>query len=121
MFDYLERMEGELDLSGYAYPETGYVRHLIEKTTTFELYCIVWSDGSQTPYHDHPVGGCWMRVVEGELCESTLGGERLLRKGDTGFQRGPYGIHRITALQSSKSLHLYKPCGLIVSRPSETQ
>lgn len=112
MFEYLEQIEGALNFTTFLPPESGYVRHLLEKTADFELYCILWSEGAETPFHCHPDGGCWMRVIEGELQESTLTEEKLLTKGDTGFQKGAYGIHKITAKQASKSLHLYKPAAL---------
>jgi len=109
MFDYLERVENYLTFSSFAIPEAGYVRHLVEKTAEYELYCIAWSAGAETPFHGHPANGCWMRVVEGELEEMILTGRRILKPGDTGFQKGPYGIHKIVARKVSRSLHLYKP------------
>lgn len=109
MFKYLEEIADELDLSCYLFPESGYTRHLIHATEEFELYCIVWAAGAETPFHGHPDGGCWMRVVEGKLKEQTLQGDHILASGDTGFQKGLYGIHKIIALEKSRSLHLYKP------------
>lgn len=109
MFEYLERVENDINFSSFAIPEAGYVRHLIEKTEEHELYCITWSVDAETPFHGHPAGGCWMRVVEGELKEITVLGERILKPGDTGFQKGLYGVHKIVARKGGRSLHLYKP------------
>jgi len=117
MFAYLEQLEKEVDSTTFSTPSAiesksksdGYIRHLLQKTSEFEVYCIVWNAGAETPFHGHPDGGCWMRVIAGQLHEVTMGGERILRVGDTGFQKGPYGIHKIWALEASKSLHLYKP------------
>ena len=115
MFDYLERVANEINVASFSAPDGGYTRHLLQKTAEYELYCIVWSVGAETPFHGHPDGGCWMRVVEGELEEMILTGRRILKPGDTGFQKGPYGIHKIVARTSSRSLHLYKPGALAPS------
>lgn len=96
----------------YAIPSTGYTRYLLAKGEDFEVYVIVWSAGAETPFHGHPEGGCWMFVVSGELLENTVDAERKLGSGAKGYQKGAKGIHKITALENSCSLHLYKP-GLI--------
>lgn len=112
MFDYLEQQESNIHFASFAIPTTSYQRYLIEKTADHELYCIAWAAGAETPFHGHPVGGCWMRVVEGTLEEITISSTRILVAGNTGFQRGLYGIHKIVAREASRSLHLYKPGGL---------
>lgn len=93
----------------YKIPDTGYTRHLLAQDDHSEVYVIVWSAGSETPFHGHPEGGCWMVVVSGELLETVSCEERLLGPGSHGFQKGASGIHKITALENSRSLHLYKP------------
>lgn len=118
MFAYLERVEKEVDVTAFSAPDSAYTRHLLQKTPEFELYCIVWSAGAETPFHGHPDGGCWMRVLTGHLHEVTVAGERDLLTGDTGFQRGPYGIHKIVARETSRSLHLYKPGLLNPTNPN---
>jgi len=107
----LEKVAQDLQHDAYPFPEERklYCRHLLQKTHEYELYCIVWNEGATTPFHGHPVGGCWMRVVEGVLVETSVLGDRILRASDSGFQKGPYGIHQIVARQPSRSLHLYKP------------
>ena len=121
MFDYLETVEKERSFAFFAIPiatEGSYQRHLLEKTADYELYCITWASGAETPFHGHPDGGCWMRVVEGVLEEISVAGTRCLTAGDTGFQKGGYGIHKIVAREASRSLHLYKPGA--TNNPSET-
>jgi hypothetical protein len=93
----------------YAIPATGYNRHLLEEGNDYEVYCIVWSAGAETPFHGHPEGGCWMLVVSGQLLENTVDAERILGPGAHGYQKGANGIHKITVLENSRSLHLYKP------------
>ncbi len=119
MFAYLEQVEKEVDSTTFttSSESDGYIRHLIQKTSEFEVYCIVWNKGAETPFHGHPDGGCWMRVIVGQLHEVTLAGERILSVGDTGFQKGPYGIHKIWATEASRSLHLYKPGRVVSDEP----
>jgi quercetin dioxygenase-like cupin family protein len=119
MFAYLEQLEKEVDSTTFSTSSEsdGYIRHLLKKTSEFEVYCIVWNKGAETPFHGHPDGGCWMRVITGQLHEVTMGGERTLRVGDTGFQKGPYGIHKIWATEASRSLHLYKPGRVVSDEP----
>lgn len=113
MYDYLHRIKELYDLDKFAIPESGYNKYLIEKTDEFEVYCICWSSSAETLYHCHPEGGCWLLVVSGELQELTnIGGDKKLKSGDTNFQIGDTGIHKIIAHRESKSLHLYKPKSL---------
>jgi len=112
--EFLEETAKSFVIDMYPIPEGSnrYYRYLLQKTPEYELYCIVWSEGATTPFHGHPDGGCWMRVIEGELVETSVRSDRVMCAGDTGFQKGPYGIHRIVARQPSRSLHLYKPGAL---------
>jgi quercetin dioxygenase-like cupin family protein len=109
MFAYLQTFEKKADDPKYSIFSSGYTRHLLGKSADYEVYVIVWCAGAETPFHGHPDGGCWMYVVSGQLLETTASDERLLGPGAQGFQKGTNGIHKITALENSRSLHLYKP------------
>lgn len=113
-FDYLKTVAETVALQAeLPVPcEERYVRHLLHKTEEFELYCIVWATEAETPFHGHPDGGCWMRVLSGELVETTVSATNVLGPNATAFQKGPNGIHKIGARGPSKSLHLYKPAAL---------
>ena len=97
-FEFLNAKKDSIDLTAFKIPCDGYVKYLIEKGENYEFYIIVWKAGAETPYHYHPEGGCWMRVLSGLLLEHTVNGERKLSVGDVGFQKGAYGIHKITAI-----------------------
>lgn len=45
---------------------------LPQSTKYFDMYLICWKPYQETKIHDHPVGGCLMMVLQGELNE--LGG-----------------------------------------------
>jgi predicted metal-dependent enzyme (double-stranded beta helix superfamily) len=95
-----------------------YKKKLLKRTSNYEVFLICWKSGQQTSIHDHPDGGCWMRVVRGSLQETTYMtpnleevGERILGPGDLGFQCGSDMVHRILALEDTVSLHVYYPPG----------
>lgn len=107
--EYLEELEQTLNFLDFPIIDGTYTRHLIQKTIDFEVYVITWAAGAETPFHGHPDDGCWMRIVSGKLREQTPNTDRIFTVGDTGFQKGIDGVHKIIALTDSKSLHLYKP------------
>jgi hypothetical protein len=48
-----------------------YTRNLIATDhSTFTLILMCWNPGKESPIHDHPCDGCWMRVYEGSVEES---------------------------------------------------
>lgn len=112
-FEFLNAKKDSVDLTAFKIPATSYVKYLLEKGENYEFYIIVWKAGAETPYHRHPDGGCWMRVLSGLFFENTVCGDRKLAVGDMGFQKGAYGIHKITALEDSVSIHLYKPGAIV--------
>jgi hypothetical protein len=105
-----------------------YLKHLLKKTEEWELFLICWRKGQHTTIHDHPEGGCKMRVLEGALVESEYSyptiaflGFRTIDVGETGFKRGKDVLHCIEALEDTISLHLYYPPGYATTsynRPS---
>ena len=95
-------------------PEHGtYTRHLVGATDAFELYFIVWGSYADSGFHGHPEGGCWMRVIQGYLYETTPDGVQQIRaSGSVGFQKGVTGIHRIETRGPAISVHVYAPQAL---------
>lgn len=92
-----------------------YQRHLVWTGKNCEIYGIVWGRGADSGMHPHPDGGCWMRVLAGELTEEvTDGSVRRMIPGDTGFQRGAVGLHRIRCgmREGALSMHVYSPRAL---------
>ncbi len=92
-----------------------YKRHLLWTGKHCEIYGIVWGCGADSGMHPHPEGGCWMRMLAGELTEELANGSvRRMIPGDTGFQRGAIGIHRIRCgmREGALSMHVYSPRAL---------
>lgn len=85
-----------------------YEKEIIFENDNFELVLISWSKNSITNSHNHPKNGCIMKVLEGELLETTFNEKKILDKNDTNMRNhGEY--HTIKANKESYSLHLYSP------------
>jgi len=98
---------------------SNYQRILIHGNEDFDLHLICWDKGQSSPIHDHPVYGCVLRVLSGELEEElycNTGDHRLeksevnrLKTNNVSYIAGNSVVHQITALERSISLHLYSP------------
>ncbi|CAM9323548.1 unnamed protein product [Discosporangium mesarthrocarpum] len=42
----------------------------------FDLLVLCWSPGAESPIHNHPGAGCWVKVLQGEICETRYRQER---------------------------------------------
>lgn len=48
-----------------------YTRNLIATDNeTFTLLLLCWNPGKESPIHDHPCDGCWLRVCQGKIQET---------------------------------------------------
>lgn len=63
----------EATFRNYALSNTSknYTRNLVSTDQeTYTLLLLCWNPGKQSPIHDHPCDGCWVRVCEGEVRET---------------------------------------------------
>ena len=51
----------------FADPDKRYTRNLVLENEHFSLICLVWNSGKESPIHDHPCDGCWVRLLEGHV------------------------------------------------------
>lgn len=61
------------ELKDYALSDSckNYTRNLVATDNeTYTLLLLCWNPGKQSPIHDHPCDGCWVRVVEGSVKET---------------------------------------------------
>lgn len=97
------------------FPEQGYNRiPLVVTTSPYPsriAYLLCWNRFQSSGIHDHPEGGCLVKVLQGRLHEETADGTTLLRVGGISYQ-GP-GVKGLHCIRSSKyrsiSLHIYEP------------
>ena len=91
-------------------------------TDKYDVFLICWKAGQATNIHDHPSGGCLMKIISGTLLEenyrSTTGEflyPRTLFAGNYAFKTGDLVVHRITAMEDTVSLHVYYPGGYVAN------
>lgn len=97
-------------------------RNLIARDDKFAMLLLCWNGQKESPVHDHPGHGCWMRVVEGSLEETRYhvdaesnalveSGRVIGEAGDCIFIDDSIGVHRVRNLAPtvSMSLHVYSP------------
>ena len=89
-------------------PYATYHKYLLAKTPILELWLLAWGHNVTVDTKDHPIQGCWMRVIQGTLYEEKGSQLRRLCSGNTGYQVGSE-IHRIHSIEPSYSIHIYAP------------
>ena len=99
----------------------GYYKHLIYRNDEFEIFLIVWFSNAESPIHNHPEKGCFVKILSGLLEETTfqnIGNSqvkfletKLLSVNDINFRAGNDIVHRIknTTMERVVSLHVYLP------------
>ncbi len=95
--------------------EEHYKKILLERNENYEVYLICWRAGQNTRIHDHPDGGCLMKLISGTLLEENYRSDGTFLYPRTyipnmyGFKCGKNVVHRITAMEDSVSIHVYFP------------
>lgn len=102
--------------------ETHYTRSLISSDANYSLCLVAWSEGQESPLHDHCRSRTWIKVLEGEIEESTYVNVGLspsrpqlrplevnLWNTDTVVFRDHNCTHKTRGVTKAVSLHLYSP------------
>lgn len=89
----------------------------IFRNNDLEIFIIVWQKGHTTPFHHHPSNGCVLYILDGELEEHIVSNlpntEYFYRRKifESSYMDDKKGVHSITAIKNSVSLHIYSPPG----------
>ncbi len=83
----------------------------------YGMYLVVWNPFCETSIHNHPEGGCLMKVLDGKITQykfrnsETMTEQENLKIGDISFINDNIGLHRICndTMKYAYSLHLYSP------------
>ncbi|MCP4524139.1 MAG: hypothetical protein GY828_08025 [Candidatus Gracilibacteria bacterium] len=94
-----------------------YNREYFYQGDDFEIIVVTWGSGQETSIHGHPKNGCFVKVLEGELCEELYTSKKrkladsIFRVGDIRYLDDEIGYHKILNKSSreSVSLHIYSP------------
>lgn len=100
-----------------------YTRNLIATDNqTFTLMLLCWNPQQGSPIHDHAGSECFMRCIEGEICETQyevptpesslkVRAQRTYHAGEVAFINDSIGLHAVDNRSSSHAvtLHCYLP------------
>ena len=95
-----------------------------ENPYPFDIYVITWQPGQKSPIHYHPVYGCTLLTLEGQLQEKLFvmdrdnnklraNGWRIINQGQSSYIDNIIGAHQICNPYAAPavSLHIYSPKG----------
>jgi hypothetical protein len=90
---------------------------LVDSTlTNRSAYLLCWAPYQESGIHDHPDGGCKVKILKGALTEVCYSEEypngiaKAVSVGDYSYQCGTRGIHNIkNGAEQAVSLHIYSP------------
>jgi len=92
--------------------ENKYNRAIVISNKDIELVIITWSMGQSSGFHGHP-GECIFKVLENSINEENKSADintyRVYYEGDVGYINNSIGIHNMTALSDTVTLHIYSP------------
>lgn len=103
-----------------------YTRNLVGYNEKFTMLILCWGKGQTSPIHDHASASCWLKVLSGELVETTYAmpteegpmkevHQAVLSASDecnTGYINDTMSLHRIhnpSPDDFAVSLHVYAP------------
>lgn len=94
-----------------------YTRVKLMCTNDIAVYCIYWANNSYSPPHDHPHGGCILKIIRGKLNETNykiisnkieLQSKQTLVTDSVGIKYDD-DLHSIKAMDNTISIHVYFP------------
>uniref|UniRef100_A0A7S4MBD2 Cysteine dioxygenase n=1 Tax=Odontella aurita TaxID=265563 RepID=A0A7S4MBD2_9STRA len=124
LFRRLDVNRSEWDRFEFFDSSRNYTRNLISTDgDTYTLILLCWNAGKESPIHDHPCDGCYMRVLEGSIRESRYfrnenedkldcTADEIFKEGDLAFIKDSIGYHKIgnpTKDIPAVTMHLYSP------------
>lgn len=102
----------------------GYKKKLVYRSNLYEIYIIIWKKNSFSPIHNHPKGGCLMKILEGSLKEDIydknikIKNQNYLVKNNVKYIDDKIGYHKILNNYNSYtySIHIYSPINFITQK-----
>lgn len=100
-----------------------YTRNLVHRNDHYALIIVRWNPEKESPIHDHPCDGCWLKLLEGSIEETiytkddvtdqiTQVSHNRYGSGSLTFMHDKIGLHKIANSSRDEpavSLHLYSP------------
>lgn len=101
-----------------------YSREILHQVLDFDVVLIGWMPGQKSPIHNHPINGCLVYPIQGELHEERFCGqlnpisESTIGVGQYSYIDNGICVHRLGNASSSKiaiSVHIYSPSNFVAS------
>ena len=87
----------------------------------FSIIILVWNPMKESPIHDHPCNGCWVRVLENEVNEVVyqhsvdgsleVTSDNIYSEGGVTWMHDIKGYHKISnnGSEIAVTMHIYSP------------
>ena len=94
-----------------------YVKDKLIEECGYSLYCVYWASDSYSSPHNHPLGGCILKIIKGSIKETEfkLVGKKAVYQNDHVLTNGDIGVkygnelHSMKPIDNTVSVHIYFP------------
>jgi cysteine dioxygenase len=91
-----------------------YKKNLVYRDNNFEMFVVCWFPNQETKIHNHPEGGCLLKILEGNINEELYDKNFVLQENnnlvmsDVRYIDDSIGIHKMkNNKENTISLHIY--------------
>lgn len=116
-----------LEYCGKGTNKNGYYKNLIytynDSYISYDIYIITWIESNNSPIHDHPENGCYLKILKGKLLEELYTNNNseiqliktnVLTENNISLMKSNKVLHKIIPLEYTVSLHIYSPSNYII-------
>jgi len=105
-----------------SFDKQDYKKNLVYRDNNFEIFVVCWLPNQETKIHNHPEGGCLLKILEGNMMEELYDKNFVLQEknnlvmSDVRYIDDSIGIHKMKNNEENTiSLHIYSPPNFIPS------
>jgi len=105
-----------------SFDKQDYKKNLVYRDNNFEMFVVCWLPNQKTKIHNHPEGGCLLKILEGNMIEELYDKNFVLQENnnlvmsDVIYIDDSIGIHKMKNNEENTiSLHIYSPPNFIPS------
>ena len=105
-----------------SFDKQDYKKNLVYRDNNFEMFVVCWLPNQETKIHNHPEGGCLLKILEGNIIEELYDKNFVLQENnnlvmsDVRYIDDSIGIHKMKNNEENTiSLHIYSPPNFIPS------
>jgi len=97
-----------------SFDKQDYKKNLVYRDNNFEMFVVCWLPNQKTKIHNHPKGGCLLKILEGNMMEELYDKNFVLQENnnlvmnDVRYIDDSIGIHKMkNNKENTISLHIY--------------